>query len=168
MAERGYVRNMSIIAEPPITKSVPKSKLRSAPAFKRRGNLLGLTATDTTDLIQQIDAGFSFSTLLELESKSGISLSLLTPVLGIPERTLARRRASGTLSSEESERLLRVSNIFEKCLELFEGDKSATVTWLTTPKKAFNSQTPLSYSRTELGAREVENLIGRIEHGVFS
>jgi putative toxin-antitoxin system antitoxin component (TIGR02293 family) len=168
MAEQVYVRNMSIIGEPVKTRSVPKSKLRPVSAAKRHGNLLGLIATGTTDLIQQIEAGFSFNTLLQLESQSGISLSLLTPVLGIPERTLARRRAAGTLSSEESERLLRVSSIFEKCLKLFEGDRSAAVTWLTTPKKAFNSQTPLSYSRTELGAREVENLIGRIEHGVFS
>jgi uncharacterized protein (DUF2384 family) len=39
---------------------------------------------------------------------------------------------------------------------------------LIAPRKAFGNQSPLDYSRTELGAREVENLIGRLEHGVFS
>jgi len=63
---------------------------------------------------------------------------------------------------------LRISTIFEKSVELFDGDISAAVNWLTTPKKALNNQQPLTYSRTEIGAREVENLIGRLEHGVFS
>jgi putative toxin-antitoxin system antitoxin component (TIGR02293 family) len=55
-----------------------------------------------------------------------------------------------------------------KAVELFEDDADGAIHWLTTPRKAFNSQSPLQYSRTELGAREVENLIGRVNHGVFA
>jgi putative toxin-antitoxin system antitoxin component (TIGR02293 family) len=103
-----------------------------------------------------------------LEVNSGLALSLLASILGIPERTLARRKTAGKLAPDESERLLRVSNLFEKCVELFEGDVTAAVNWLTTPKKALNQERPLMYARTEFGAREVEDLIGRLEHGVFS
>jgi putative toxin-antitoxin system antitoxin component (TIGR02293 family) len=74
----------------------------------------------------------------------------------------------GRFAPDESERLLRVSTVFEKAVELFEGDVAGAVTWLTSPRRALGYQTPLAYSRTELGAREVENLIGRLEHGVFS
>jgi putative toxin-antitoxin system antitoxin component (TIGR02293 family) len=47
-------------------------------------------------------------------------------------------------------------------------DVAGAISWLAAPKKALGHETPLAYSRTELGAREVENLIGRLEHGVFS
>src|SRR6266851_5722473 len=57
---------------------------------------------------------------------------------------------------------------FEQAVDLFEGDEVGAHRWLTTAKKALENQTPLAYSRTELGAREVENLIGRLEHGVFA
>jgi len=136
--------------------------------FRRRGASLGLGASNISDLMQQIEQGFSFEALLSLETNSGVSLTLLASVIGIPERTLARRRVAGKLAPEESERLLRVSNLFEKCVELFEGDVTAAVNWLTSPKKALKNQSPLLYARTELGAREVEDLIGRLEHGVFS
>jgi putative toxin-antitoxin system antitoxin component (TIGR02293 family) len=136
--------------------------------FRSRGASLGLGASDTRDLMQQIERGFSFEALLKLEANSGVSLALLASVIGIPERTLARRKAVGKLEPGESERLLRVSNLFEKCVELFDGDVTAAVHWLTSPKKALNREAPLLYARTELGAREVEDLIGRLDHGIFS
>ena len=132
------------------------------------GRTLGLRGASARDLIRQVELGFSFSRLRLLESQSGIPVARIASLIGIPERTLARRRHSGRLTSEESERLLRVSGIFEKAVDLFEGDRRAALKWLTSPKKTLENETPLLYSRTELGAREVENLIGRLEHGVFT
>jgi putative toxin-antitoxin system antitoxin component (TIGR02293 family) len=120
------------------------------------------------ELISQIERGFSFKSLRKLESYSGMPISMIASIIGIPERTLARRKTAGKLTSEESERLLRVSAVFEKAVELFEGDVTVAVKWLTTSQKALGHKPPLSYARTELGAREVENLIGRLEYGVFS
>jgi putative toxin-antitoxin system antitoxin component (TIGR02293 family) len=119
-------------------------------------------------LIQQVEQGFSFATLRTLEARSGIAASELASVVGIPERTLARRRAAGKLTWDESDRLLRVSMVFDKAVDLFEGDVAAAATWLLTGRKALGNRTPLAYSRTEAGAREVENLIGRLEHGIFA
>jgi putative toxin-antitoxin system antitoxin component (TIGR02293 family) len=159
---------MSVLTTKAVASLPKPAAARKVTSFKRRGASLGLTASDTSGLIRQIDAGFSFHSLLKLESHTGVNLSVLASIIGIPERTLARRKTAGRLAPEESERLLRISNIFEKSLELFEGDLEAAVNWLTTPKKALGNEQPLFYSRTELGAREVENLLGRIEHGVFS
>ena len=132
------------------------------------GRVLGLRAQSPSELIRQVERGFSYDLLRSLETRSGIAVAEIATLIGIPERTLARRRAAGRLTADESERLLRVSAIYEKALDLFEGDGRAALNWLNTPKRALNAQTPLAYSRTELGAREVENLIGRLEHGVFS
>ena len=86
----------------------------------------------------------------------------------LPARTLARRKASGKLTKPESERLLRLSLVFEKTVNLFEGDADAARTWLSRSNKALGGETPLSAVETELGAREVEDVIGRLEHGVFT
>jgi putative toxin-antitoxin system antitoxin component (TIGR02293 family) len=152
---------------PPDGATRPGSSRRSV-RFHLHGSSLGLTARNSTELIRQLEKGFSFKTLRVLESRSGLALSRLASVIGIPERTLARRKASGKLTPDESERLLRISAVFEDAVDLFEGDVPAAVNWLTTPRKALGDHPPLSYARTELGAREVENLIGRLEHGIFS
>ncbi len=80
---------------------------------------------------------------------------------------MARRKASGRLAPEESERLLRISRIFELSVGLFDGGVTDAVAWLCTPRRALAGSTPLAYSATELGARDVETLIGQLEHGVF-
>ena len=138
------------------------------PYSKIPGRSLGLKAENPGELIRQVERGFSFNTLRSMESHAGISVAGIAAIIGIPERTLARRKTAGRLTSDESERLLRISRVFENTVDLFEGDSTNALKWLTTPKKAFENQTPLAYSRTELGAREVENLMGRLEHGIFS
>jgi putative toxin-antitoxin system antitoxin component (TIGR02293 family) len=132
------------------------------------GYTLGLKVESSAELIRQVGRGFSFHAMRELESRSGIALPEIASVIGLPVRTLARRKASGRLTSDESEKLLRLSSVFELAVGLFEGKQSDALKWLTTPKKVLENKTPLSYSRTELGAREVENLIGRLEHGIYS
>ena len=145
---------------PTATKGRESATLRAV-RFKARGSSLGITAASMNELISQVERGFSFKALRKLESHSGMPLSVIASIIGIPERTLARRRTSGKLTSGESERLLRVSAVFEKAVELFEGNVEAAVKWLTTSQKALGHNVPLAYARTDLGAREVENLIGR-------
>ena len=138
------------------------------PPREERGASLGLSASNASELIQQVERGFSFKALHTLESRSGLPGTALAGLVGIPERTLARRKSKGKFTPEESERLLRLSTVFELAVELFEGDNAAALRWLTAPRKALEGNTPLAYARTEVGAREVENLIGRLEEGVFS
>jgi putative toxin-antitoxin system antitoxin component (TIGR02293 family) len=132
------------------------------------GASLGLRQTETSDLIEEILAGLSFRTLETFSSESSLPLAEIASLIEIPQRTLARRKVIGKLSSEESERLLRLSRVFEKAVALFEGNVDAAVVWLRRPKRALGNKSPLTYSRTELGARQVEDLIGGLEHGVFA
>ena len=83
-------------------------------------------------------------------------------------RTLDRRKREGHLLPEESDRLLRVSRVFGKALELFEGDPKSAREWLSAPQTALGGAVPLDMARTDIGALEVEALAGRLEHGVFS
>lgn len=119
-------------------------------------------------MVDRVEAGFPFTALEHFRKATGLPLAKITELLRIPPRTLVRRRADGKFAPDESERLLRLSNIFELAVALFEGDRDAAINWLMSPKKALAGESPLPFSRTEVGAREVEALIGRLEHGVFS
>ena len=136
--------------------------------FRNLGDSLGLSAGSTPELIREVMRGFSYRALEHIETNSGLPLQTLAEILGIPERTLARRKVAGRMAPGESEKLLRLASVFEKAVELFEGDVSSAVNWMRAPKRALAGHTPLDFARTEVGAKEVENLIGRLEHGVFS
>ncbi len=92
----------------------------------------------------------------------------LSQVLGIPPRTLARRKVQGMLTNSESERLVRFGRLFDQTVDLFEGDRAAALAWLRRPAKALGNQVPLQWAQSEIGARAVEDLIGRLEFGVYS
>ena len=95
----------------------------------------------------------------------GVSSEELADVLGIPGRTLARR--TERFKPDESERLLRIGSVLRKAADVLE-EPDAVRRWMTQPKRALGGLTPLRCCDTEMGAREVEALLGRIEHGVFS
>lgn len=149
-------------------RSAALPQRRGPVRYRTRGSSLGLAALSTDELIGAVQSGFSFKSLEAFSAETGFAPAEVASLVGIPERTFARRKLSGRLSPDESERLLRVSSVFEKAAGLFEGNVDETLEWLTQPKKALGDKAPLNYSRSELGAREVENLIGRLEHGVFT
>lgn len=128
---------------------------------------LGLKTFDAVKVAQRLKRGLPYQSLARLARNSELSPETIGKVTGIPQRTLARRKAQGKLTPHESERVYRLALIFEKTLELFEEDVVAARQWLTTPARGLANHTPLEMVETEIGAREVENLIGRLEHGVF-
>ena len=132
------------------------------------GASLGIKDSSLVALTRKLKRGLPFQTLVRFQKTSQLSWDAITKVVQIPQRTLARRKLQGKLTAQESERLLRLALIFEKATDLFEGDAIAAGQWLSADNKALASQSPLTMADTEIGAREVESLIGRLEHGVFS
>lgn len=130
--------------------------------------LLGIKATDNLKMAQKIESGLSFVMFERLGRITGLSLDRLRVAVRITPRTLTRRRNENKLSPEESDRLVSVSRLLAQSFELFEGNKVDAVKWFTSPNRALGMKPPLEVAATEIGAREVENLIGRLEHGVFT
>jgi putative toxin-antitoxin system antitoxin component (TIGR02293 family) len=128
--------------------------------------ILGLRARSTLELLEKVERGFSYATFVRLQRAIDVPAQELADFVQIPARTLLRRKETGRLRSDESDRVLRVSRLLERAIELFEGNAEAARNWLASPAKALAGHTPLDFARTEAGAREVESLIGRLEHGV--
>lgn len=130
--------------------------------------LLGLDTFDVPALLKTVERGFVYRTFERFQRNTCLPFEQVIAFLDIPRRTLTRRKREGRFLPDESDRLLRASRLFGKTLELFEGDREAATEWLTTAQAGLGGAVPIDIARTEVGAREVETLIGRLEHGVFS
>lgn len=128
--------------------------------------VLGVAFGDATALHANVLAGFAFSALERLRERLQMSADEIGALLLIAPRTLARRKKEGRLHPEESDRLLRAARVFAATVELFEGDESAARRWLSSACAGLGGARPIDVARTDVGTREVEALIGRLEHGV--
>ena len=124
------------------------------------------TATGLDDLLQTLRTGLPIAIFDDVRERLEIPAANLASILSIPTRTLTRRRSSGRLDHLESERLYRVTRILDRAVDVL-GDESKARTWMLAPAAALGGHTPLDYTGSELGASEVFNLLGRLEHGVY-
>jgi putative toxin-antitoxin system antitoxin component (TIGR02293 family) len=131
------------------------------------GNVLHAEPRTALDWVSIIRQGISSAAVDALTKALHITRSELATALGIPERTLARRKKEGTLNSEESAKLVRLARVVERAEAVFD-DLDTALNWLKSPNAALSGAAPLSLMDTEIGAESVLNTLGRIEHGVFA
>ena len=129
---------------------------------------LGVKAVNPLQMVQAIGAGFPYATLERVRKETGLPLERLGSAIGLSVRTLTRRKKEKKLSATESDRLVTLTRLLSQAIALFEGSKPSALRWFVQPNRALGNLSPLEMAATETGAREVENLIGRLEHGVFS
>lgn len=149
--------------------AAPEIPVRAYPAVDLLGGTRVLVSTPRSplDWVAMIRRGLPSSAVDALTSATHLSKSELAAAVGIPERTLARRKREGRLTSEESARLVRLARVVARGEEVFE-DLGAAIDWLKTPNAALGRAAPLSLLDTDIGAESVMDTLGRIEHGVFA
>ncbi len=118
-------------------------------------------------VIRKLEAGLPVRELDDLQSGLDLPMDKVGSLLGISKATLHRRKATGRLDTSESDRVVRFARLLGKAVAVLESEIHARQ-WLSSPQRGLGGAVPLEYARTEVGAREVENLLGRIEHGVYS
>lgn len=119
-------------------------------------------------IIDLVSNGLPVSEVESFQKILDIPMERLIDILGISKSTYQRRKASDKpLSLEYSDRLMRFARLARIAIEVLES-KEAAREWLTSPQYALANTPPLDYARTEPGAREVENLLGRMDQGVYS
>jgi putative toxin-antitoxin system antitoxin component (TIGR02293 family) len=132
------------------------------PAGKARG-----AAFTPARLIAALRAGLPYAELEELQARLQTPLDQLLPRLDISKATLHRRKAAGRLEPAESDRVLRFARLLGRAVTVMESEDQAR-RWLNSPQMGLGGAIPLDYADSEVGAREVEDLLGRIEYGVYS
>ncbi|HVA38190.1 MAG TPA: antitoxin Xre/MbcA/ParS toxin-binding domain-containing protein [Candidatus Dormibacteraeota bacterium] len=119
-------------------------------------------------LADLVERGFPSNSVAVLSAYTGLSHKRLAEAASIPTRTLERRvSAKERLKPDESDRLARIARIWAMAEEVF-GARSAVERWMEEPNRALDGRRPIDELGTEVAAREVEDLIGRIREGGFA
>ena len=130
--------------------------------------VLGQTIKNSEDLTRLIRKGLPASSITALAQKLQIGNSVLSRKLGIPQRTLTRRLSEASLlTPAESDRTVRMARVYANAVEMI-GDEGRAIAWLSTPNRALGGERPLDQLDTDVGARVVEDILGRIAYGVYS
>jgi putative toxin-antitoxin system antitoxin component (TIGR02293 family) len=81
----------------------------------------------------------------------------------VPEATYKRR--TGKLRVVESERTERLARVIAAAEGVWD-DQNDAREWLTRPHPELGDRTPIDCALTELGARQVESLLDRLQYGL--
>ena len=130
--------------------------------------VLGKAVSKPEDLAQLIRRGLPAVSVTALVERLRLGNSVLGQKLGIPQRTLSRRLSHASrLTAAESDRTVRMARVYANAVEMI-GDQGKAIAWLGTPNRALGGDRPLDLLDTDLGARMVEDILGRIAYGVYS
>ena len=128
--------------------------------FKRR--------IDNVDQLRDtVKAGLPYASFEALIDKLGLAREEAAAALHLPQRTIARRKKEKKLQADESDRLLRLARVSAQAVATL-GNEEKAVRWLRRPNRALGNQVPLNLVDSDLGTRQVEEVLGRIEHGNIS
>jgi putative toxin-antitoxin system antitoxin component (TIGR02293 family) len=129
---------------------------------------LGAKPHSSGDWHSLIRHGVPAESAQALKKSLDLSDAVLADLLGISEKTLSRARQAGAdLDSSASDRLFRVARVAALAYDVLES-RTAALSWLKRPQIGLGNEVPLSLLTTSAGTEEVERLLMRIEHGVYS
>jgi putative toxin-antitoxin system antitoxin component (TIGR02293 family) len=130
--------------------------------------VLGRAIKKPHDLADLVRKGLPANSVKALAGRLDIRNAALSQRLGIPQRTLTRRLSRRSrLTASESDRAVRLARVYANAVEMI-GEEDKAVRWLQTPNRALGGERPIDQVDTDVGAREVEDILGRIAYGVYS
>jgi putative toxin-antitoxin system antitoxin component (TIGR02293 family) len=117
------------------------------------------------DLLARVREGLPFRAASAVTETYGLSRDELCTILHLSRRNLLRRRTQDRLSPDESDRLYRLARVLAHANRVFE-EPRASADWIRTPNLALGDEPPLALLDTDLGVEQVDQVLGRIEHGI--
>jgi putative toxin-antitoxin system antitoxin component (TIGR02293 family) len=168
---------MRALAISPKINKTKVSTSASAVARKKQGGQVGAfgktagsavaSLKGAVALIHAVESGLAFREAEKLQKSLGVSLDELGTILKIPRATLHRRKADGRLDPQESDRVMRFVRLFDRASVVLETAENARA-WFFAEQRGLGGEKPVDFASTELGAREVEDLLERIDQTVYS
>jgi putative toxin-antitoxin system antitoxin component (TIGR02293 family) len=122
---------------------------------------------DPEDIQDAIRDGLPYASLEALADMLELTRRDVTAIVGMAPRTLARRKLRRHLSPIESDRLYRIARITQLAADTLGGVEQARE-WLNRSNRSLGGYSPLSMLDTEIGARQVEEALARINYGMYA
>jgi putative toxin-antitoxin system antitoxin component (TIGR02293 family) len=112
--------------------------------------------------------GLPVSVLGNFRENWGFTIMELAGSLSIPKSTLMRMlERRNRMALADSDRVYRLASILTLAEEAI-GNREKAQRWLRQPNQVLGNETPLRALETEIGARRVEQVLGRIAYGSVS
>ena len=127
-------------------------------------HILEIAAADGRAAIDATRRGLSVSAVDALVETGRLSLSEIDRIV-LPRKTQSHRRGLGALTPDQSDRLIRVARVIAAAEKTF-GSSEKAHRWLRRKTTALGGDAPLDLLDTSGGARQVERLLSRIDHGL--
>ena len=127
--------------------------------------VVGRGVRSPQDLAERVREGLPFSALSAVMEQYGISRDVLCDLLHLSPRNFLRRKEQKRLSPNESDRLYRLARVLAHANRVFE-DQNESADWIQTPNASLGKQQPLTLLDTDIGVQQVDQVLGRIEHGI--
>jgi len=127
--------------------------------------VLGRGVRSPEELVDKVRNGLPFAALSAVMEEYGISRNVVCDVLQLSRRNFLRRKEQKRLSADESDRLYRLARVLAHANRVFE-DPDESAEWIQTPNVALGKQQPLTLLDTDIGVQQVDQILGRIEHGI--
>jgi putative toxin-antitoxin system antitoxin component (TIGR02293 family) len=129
------------------------------------GKPLGAEA-ESDVMLERLRRGLPYRAFERVRETLQIDSARMQQIVGLPTRTLARRKVERQFTKEESDRLYRLARIAALATDVL-GDGQRAVDWLRADNRALGDSAPVDQLDTDFGAQRVEQLLGRIDHGIF-
>jgi putative toxin-antitoxin system antitoxin component (TIGR02293 family) len=129
----------------------------------------GVALAESADAqISKIREGIPAKVFVDTAKRLGLSQKELAEKLGLAPRTIAARVASagGKLNAEESEKILRVQEVLDQAVRVFESEQAGRE-WLMSPAFGLKGQRPIDFLDIEPGSKLVRDYLGAIEYGNY-
>jgi len=118
-------------------------------------------------MVAAVREGLPYRSLEAVMQTLGLSRQEVSEVLSLPPRTLARRKQQRRLQAGESDRLYRLARVGARAVDVL-GSAQDAVVWLRQTNRALGGAAPLELLETDAGVEQVDEILGRIEYGMFS
>jgi len=120
---------------------------------------------DLPTAANKVAEGFPTQTLEDVREILNLSKREFADIIQISERTLSRRQKESVLPTDESDRVFRLTRLVEFATLVLGSEEDARE-WMKEPNFTLGYCTPLQLAKTDPGAELVEQLLGRIDHGI--
>jgi putative toxin-antitoxin system antitoxin component (TIGR02293 family) len=118
------------------------------------------------EMLEAVRSGLPYSALEIFQQMLQLRTKRLSSLIGVPPRTLSRRKKSKRLSGPESDRLYRVAHVVGLAQAVL-GSLDKASQWLRRDNRALGGSAPIDLLDTAIGVRQVEEVLNRINHGIY-
>ncbi len=137
-------------------------------AAPKLNQVLGVDAEESElEYVERIRDGLPYDVVEQLRESLALSLGGFADAVGVSKRTLNRRRRYGVLKPDESDRVYRLARVYAHAFDVLE-EHDDVVEWFKSENRALGGRIPLEMFDTDAGAEIVDDVLTRIEYGVYT